>query len=69
MFEQVQVIKEDDEAKFAVLPYAEYLRLRELLSDADQLADYLDYLHMQTIKRESHERVSLKAAKEMLAIN
>ena len=69
MFEQVQVIKEDDEAKFAVLPYAEYIRLRELLSDEEQLADYLDYLHMQSIKSESHERVGLNAAKEMLGLN
>ena len=69
MFEQVQVIKEDNEAKFAVLPYAEYIRVRELLSDAEQLADYLDYLHMQTAKSESRERVGLHTAKEMLGLN
>jgi|GEM_PF-1337368 len=68
MFEQVQVIKENDQAKFAVLPYAEFVRLRELLSSEEKLADYLDYLHMQSIKSESRERVGLDAARELLRL-
>ena len=43
MLDQVQVIKERDEAKFAVIPFEEYLFLKELLSDEEKLADYLDY--------------------------
>lgn len=46
MLEHIQVIKEDNQAKFAVIPYDEFLYLKELLNDEEKLADYLDYLHM-----------------------
>jgi hypothetical protein len=42
VFEQVQFISEDGEAKFAVIPIAEFHKLQEILSDESKLADYLD---------------------------
>ncbi len=68
MLDQVQVIKEKDEAKFAVIPFEEYLYLKELLSDEEKLADYLDYLHVQAVKADSKERFDLEEVKQMLAL-
>ena len=68
MLDQVQVIKEKNEAKFAVIPFQEYLFLKELLSDEEKLADYLDYLHIQKVKEESQQRFSLADVKQELAI-
>jgi hypothetical protein len=66
MLEQVQLIKENDQAKFAVIPYQEYLFLKEMLFDEEKLADYLDYLHARRVKKQSDRRFSLAEAKEML---
>ena len=66
MLEQVQIIKDRDEARFAVIPYEEYVLLRELLNDQEKLEDYLDYLHMQQVKAESAVRHSLEDVKRML---
>ena len=46
----------------------EYLALKELLSDEQKLADYLDYLHMQKVKKQSKKRISLEHVKKELAI-
>ena len=51
---------------FAVIPYQEYLFLKEILFDEEKLADYLDYLHTQRIKKQSSKRFSLAEAKEQL---
>ena len=66
MLNQVQVIKENDQAKFAVIPFDEYLFLKELISDPDKLSDYLDYLHMQSVKAQSNQRFSLEEVKRAL---
>ena len=68
MLEQIQIIKENDVAKFAVIAFDEYLALKELLSDEQKLADYLDYLHMQKVKKQSKKRISLEHVKQELAI-
>lgn len=68
MFESVQIITENEQAKFAVIPYAEYVRVRDLLADEEQLADYLDYLHMQTVKKADPQRHSLDEVKRALAL-
>ena len=68
MFESVQIITENEQAKFAVIPYAEYVRVRDLLADEEQLADYLDYLHMQTVKAADPQRRSLDEVKRALAL-
>lgn len=59
MLESVQVIKDKNEARFAVIPYEEYLFLKELLHDEERLGDYLDYLHMQQVKQRDEQRHSL----------
>ena len=66
MLEQVQIIKDRDEARFAVIPYEDYLFLRDLLNDQEKLEDYLDYLHVQQVKAESSVRYSLEEVKRML---
>ncbi len=69
MLEQVQIIKENDQAKFAVIPYEEYVQIRELLQSEEKLTDYLDYLHMQTVKREDPTRLSLDEVKRALSLD
>lgn len=59
MLDHVQIIRDQDQARFAVIPYEDYVWLRELLSDEEKLADYLDYLHVQQVKAGSSERLSL----------
>ncbi len=68
MFEGIQVITENEQAKFAVIPYAEYVRVRDLLADEEQLADYLDYLHMQRVKKADPQRHTLDEVKQTLAL-
>ena len=67
MLENTQIIKENNAAKFAVIPFQEYLYLKELLSDADKLADYLDYLHIQQVKQQSKKHFTLEEVKRELA--
>jgi len=69
MLEQVQIIKDNDVAKFAVISFAEYLALKDLLSDEEKLADYLDYLHTQQVKKDSQKRISLEQVKQELALS
>ena len=68
MLDQVQLIKENDQAKFAVIPFEDYLFLKEILSDEEKLADYLDYLHMQRVKKEDQARLSLANVKQALSL-
>lgn len=69
MLEQVQVIRENGQAKFAVIPFEEYVSLKELLADEDKLADYLDYLHMQKVKGQGRQRRSLAEVRRVLDLN
>lgn len=69
MFDQVQLIKENDEAKFAVIPIEEYLFLKEMLSDEEKLADYLDYLHMQRVKKDTAVRLSIDDVRQALVVS
>ena len=68
MLDQVQIIKDQDEARFAVIPYEDYLFLRDLLNDQEKLEDYLDYLHVQQVKAESSVRYSLEEVNRMLGL-
>jgi hypothetical protein len=68
MFDHVQIIKDNDEARFAVIPYEEYIFVRELLSDQDKLIDYLDYLHAQRVKAESTVRLTMAEVRQMLGL-
>lgn len=48
MLEQVQIIKnEQDIAEYAIIPYAEYQQLYDLLHNHEKLTAYLTLLHIQ----------------------
>lgn len=64
MLEHVQIIEEQGKAKFAVIDFEEYLSIKALLSEPDKLEDYLDYLHMQAIKKDSSKRLTLAEVKQ-----
>lgn len=50
------------------LVFKKYLFLKNLLSDEGKLADYLDYLHIQKVKRQSTRRFTLAEVKRELGI-
>ena len=54
MLENVQVIQDNGQNKFAVIDFQEFVLIKDLLSDAKKLEDYLDYLHIQTIKKQDN---------------
>lgn len=64
--ENVQIITENDTPKFAVLDFSEFIRIKELLNDEEELEDYLDYLHMQKVKAESKKSFTLEEVKKEL---
>jgi hypothetical protein len=64
MLETVQIIQEQGQAKFAVIEFQEYLQIKELLSNAEKLQDYLDYLHIQKVKHQQSKR-SMKTLAEV----
>ncbi len=66
MLEDVQIIKEHGKAKFAVITYTEFEQIQSLLSDREKLEDYLDYLHLQAVKREATRRFSLDEVKKQV---
>lgn len=69
MLDNVQVIQENGQAKFAVIPFAAFETVRALLTDEDKLADYLDYLHMQKVKEQSPPRLKLAEVKAALELD
>ena len=64
MLEHVQIIEEHGQAKFAAIDFEEYLSIKALLSEPEKLADYLDYLHMQSVKQTSSKRYTLAEVKQ-----
>ncbi len=70
MLENAQIIKEHGQAKFAVIEFEEYLLIKELLSNAEKLEDYLDYLHIQEVKQREADkpRKSLEQVKQELGL-
>lgn len=68
MLDNVQIIKDKEEAKFVVIPFEEYQELKELLASPEKLADYLDYLHMKQIKLEDEARLTLEQVKAELSL-
>jgi hypothetical protein len=63
MLDHVQIIEEHGQAKFAVLDFDDYLSIKALLSEPEKLEDYLDYLHMQAVKKSSAKRFTLEEVK------
>lgn len=68
MLENVQILKEKGQSKFAVIDFDEYSYLKSLLSDPVKLQDYLDYLHIQNIKQKAGETFSLSDVKAELGL-
>ena len=52
---KAQIIEENGEPKFAVLPYQAYQSLAAELADYDTLEDFLDYLHLLKAKAEAQQ--------------
>ncbi len=48
-----QIIEENGEPKFAVLPYTAFQELTEALAEFDSLEDFLDYLRLLQAKAET----------------
>ena len=69
MLEQVQILRENGDARFAVIPFDEYVALKELLADEEKLTDYLDYLHAQNVKAQGATRHTLAEVKAVLDID
>lgn len=70
MLENVQLIQENGTNKFAVIEFKEFLQIKELLTNAEKLEDYLDYLHIQMVKKhESTVRHSFDEVIKKLNIN
>ena len=69
MLENVQVLTENGQAKFAVIPFAAFEELHALLTDEEKLAGYLDSLHMQTVKAQQPARLKLAEVKTALAFD
>jgi len=69
MLEHVQIIEEQGQAKFAVIDFEEYLSIKALLSEPEKLEAYLDYLHMQAIKKISSKRFTVAEVKQACDLN
>jgi len=60
MLENVQIISDNGVDKFAVINFREYLDIKALLSDTSKLEDYLDYLHIKKVKKQTQKKVQLR---------
>ena len=65
---QAQIIKEDDQPKFAVISYKDYASLEELLRGFDSVEDLTDFLYLQKVKRENKDWVSHEEMKKELGL-
>jgi len=68
MLDNVQILKEKGESKFAVIDFEEYLYLKGILSDPCKLQDHLDYLHIQETKLHVKKTFSLNEVKAELGL-
>jgi len=67
MLENVQIISDNGVAKFAIINFREYLDIKALLSDTSKLEDYLDYLHIKRVKKQTQKMFSLEEVKRELS--
>jgi hypothetical protein len=67
MLENVQIISDHGKAKFAVIDFEEFEYIKSLLLDEEKLQDYLDYLHIQTVKQQSNKRLSFEEVRQACA--
>ncbi|MBM2817068.1 MAG: hypothetical protein HW421_3830 [Ignavibacteria bacterium] len=68
IFENYQVIMEAGLERFAIVDFSEFQKFRELLSSSEKLQDYLDYLHIQEVKKKKDKMYSLSEAKKELGL-
>ncbi|MFN8344097.1 MAG: prevent-host-death family protein [Spirosomataceae bacterium] len=66
---QTQILKEDDQPKFAVISYKDYTSLEEVLRGFDSVEDLTDFLQLQQVKRENTEWVSHDEMKKELGLS
>ena len=66
MLDNVQIINDQGKAKFAIIDFEEFQYIKSLLLDEEKLADYLDYMHMQKVKKQSSKRLSFKEVQQTL---
>ena len=69
IFNDVQLLTENGQAKFAVIPFAAFEEVRALLADEEKLADSLDYLHIQKVKEQQPAQLQLAEVKAALALD
>ena len=60
-----QILKRNGEKEFAILPYDEFLRVKEILEDYEDLK----VLRVAKAREKSAKTVSLKEAKRILYLN
>ena len=65
---QAQILKEDNQPKFAVISYKDYASLEELLRGFDSVEDLTDFLYLQKVKKENSEWVSHEEMKKELGL-
>ena len=68
MFEQVQIIHDKGEPKFALIPFDEFNQLKSLLSSVDEIEDYLDYLHARNVKERTERTYTLHEVEQLLRV-
>ncbi len=68
LFENYQVIKENGLERFAVIDFSEFKQVKEILSSSQKLQDYLDYIHIQEIKKKNEKKYSVHEAKIELGL-
>ena len=66
MLDNVQIINEQGKAKFAIIDFEEFQYIKSLLLDEEKLEDYLDYIHMQKVKKRSSRRLSFEEVQQTL---
>jgi hypothetical protein len=66
MLDNVQFINDQGKAKFAIIHFEEFQYIKSLLLDEEKLEDYLDYMHMQKVKKQSSKRLSFEEVQQTL---
>ncbi len=68
MLENYQTINEKGKPRFAVLDFKEFKKIQDLLTDSDKLEDFLDYMHIQKVKKKKEKTYTLEEVKKELKI-
>ena len=68
MLENYQIINEKGKPRFAVLDFKEFKTIQNLLTDSDKLEDFLDYMHIQKVKKKKERTYTLEEVKKELGL-